>query len=287
MLYFSKLKIISVVIFSLLLTFIGFSNFFQNSLISKKINLGLDLQGGSYLLLEVDNKPVIQKNLQTKLIQLRNFFKEQRITTTNFSLEDQKIIFKVETKDIETVLKLFKENDEINPYYENYKSYQFNINQEKDFFIINYSKFGIVEINRSLLDQAVEIVRNRIDEVGTNEPTIAKNGSNRIIVELPGLDNPDRIKSLLGRTANLSFRFVTQNNDASFGIDKILTIDETEELDVSRRVIISGDNLVDAKPQMDNINNQTVVSFTLDRLGAKKFGKATKWYWKKMSYCFG
>tara|TARA_B100000989_G_scaffold299025_1_gene292119 strand:- start:2051 stop:3595 length:1545 start_codon:yes stop_codon:yes gene_type:complete len=275
-LYFSKLKIISVVIFSLLLTFIGFSNFFQNSLISKKINLGLDLQGGSYLLLEVDNKPVIQKNLQTKLIQLRNFFKEQRITTTNFSLEDQKIIFKVETKDIETVLKLFKENDEINPYYENYKSYQFNINQEKDFFIINYSKFGIVEINRSLLDQAVEIVRNRIDEVGTNEPTIAKNGSNRIIVELPGLDNPDRIKSLLGRTANLSFRFVTQNNDASFGIDKILTIDETEELDVSRRVIISGDNLVDAKPQMDNINNQTVVSFTLDRLGAKKFGKATK-----------
>ena len=127
-----------------------------------------------------------------------------------------------------------------------------------------------------MLDQAVEIVRKRVDEVGTNEPTIAKSGSDRIIVELPGLDNPDRIKSLLGKTANLSFRFVTQSDDISFGVDKLRNLDDGDELVVSRRVIISGDNLVDAKPLMDNINNETVVSFTLDRLGAKKFGKATK-----------
>ena len=168
------------------------------------------------------------------------------------------------------------EDNEINPYYENYKANQFEISLDQNIFLVAFSKYGIVEINRSLLDQAVEIVRKRIDEVGTNEPTIAKNGSNRILVELPGLDNPDRIKNLLGKTANLDFRFVTNSNDASFGTDKLMTLDDTEELNVSKRVIISGDNLVDAKPQMDNINNETVVSFTLDRVGAKKFGKATK-----------
>ena len=127
-----------------------------------------------------------------------------------------------------------------------------------------------------MLDQAIEIVRKRVDEVGTNEPSITKSGSNRIAVELPGLDNPDRIKSLLGRTANLTFRFVTQNTDASFGSEKLKDLDTGEELNVSKRIIISGDNLIDAKPQMDNINNETVVSFTLDRLGARKFGRATK-----------
>ena len=127
-----------------------------------------------------------------------------------------------------------------------------------------------------MLDQAIEIVRKRVDEVGTNEPSITKSGSNRIAVELPGLDNPDRIKSLLGRTANLTFRFVTQNTDTSFGSEKLKDLDTGEELNVSKRIIISGDNLIDAKPQMDNINNETVVSFTLDRLGARKFGRATK-----------
>ena len=85
-----------------------------------------------------------------------------------------------------------------------------------------------------------------------------------------------RIKSLLGKTANLTFRFVTQNTDASFGSEKLKDLDTGEELNVSKRIIISGDNLIDAKPQMENFNYETVVSFTLDRLGARKFGRATK-----------
>ncbi len=266
MLYFSKLKIISTILFTIFLTYICFSNLLEsNSLINKKINLGLDLQGGSYLLLEVDNNPVIEKNLQTKLLQIRNFYKNKKIKVFDFSINNQKISFKSNSEDSEKIISLFMEDNEINPYYENYKANQFEISLDQNIFLVAFSKYGIVEINRSLLDQAVEIVRKRIDEVGTNEPTIAKNGSNRILVELPGLDNPDRIKNLLGKTANLDFRFVTNSNDASFGTDKLMTLDDTEELNVSKRVIISGDNLVDAKPQMDNINNETVVSFTLDR----------------------
>ena len=110
---------------------------------------------------------------------------------------------------------------------------------------------------------------------GTNEPNILKRGNSRILVELPGLDDPMRVKSLLGKTANLTFRFVTQNEDDRFGVEKLEFEDGTQEAVVSKRIIISGENLLDAQPKMDTQNNQTIVSFTLDRLGAQKFGRAT------------
>ena len=92
---------------------------------------------------------------------------------------------------------------------------------------------------------------------------------------MPGLDDPMRIKNLLGKTANLTFRFVTQNSEETFGSEKLFFEDGIEQAVVSKRIILSGDNLLDAKPRMDNQTNQTVVSFTLDRIGAKRFGKAT------------
>ena len=96
------------------------------------------------------------------------------------------------------------------------------------------------------------------------------------MLELPGLDNPDRIKSLLGKTADLAFRLESKSSNESFGTEKLKLIETGEELLLSKRVIISGDNLVDASPRMDSMNNQTVVSFTLDRVGSKRFAQATK-----------
>ena len=142
-------------------------------------------------------------------------------------------------------------------------------------FKVSFSKQGLIALKTSSQDQAIEIVRRRIDEVGTNEPNILKRGNNRILVELPGLDDPMRVKSLLGKTANLTFRFVTNNENDNFGVEKLKYEDGIEEATVSKRIIISGDNLLDAQPQMDTQNNQTVVSFSLDRVGAKRFGKAT------------
>ena len=96
MLYFSKLKIISIVIFCSLLIFFSFSNFANNEdfFFKKKVNLGLDLQGGSYLLLEVDKGPVINQTLQTKLSQVRNYFKKKQIKTFDYKLGKEKIFFK-------------------------------------------------------------------------------------------------------------------------------------------------------------------------------------------------
>ena len=278
MLYFSKLRITLVSIVALFFIIIASSNFqdSENSLISKKINLGLDLQGGSYLLLEIDNEPVVIQKLQNTTTIIRNFLKNKNIIFNDLRIQNKKIIFSVFKKDIELVETFFlDEESEINPYYSQYKSHQFDIMIENDEFILSLSKYGLIEIKTSSQDQALEIVRRRVDEVGTNEPNILKRGNNRILVELPGLDDPMRIKSLLGKTANLTFRFVTQNNNDSFGTEILLFEDGINEAMVNKRIILNGENLLDAQPQMNNQTNETVVSFTLDRVGSKRFGKAT------------
>ena len=278
MLYFSKLRIFSVIIFTLILSYFSLSNFFKidDNFFSKNIKLGLDLQGGSYLLLEIDNKPVITQKLQNKVMELKNFFKDKNIITRNYTVDDNSIIFDT-TSDKSDELNNILDDDEseINPYYQQYKSHEFDFVKNQDSFKLTLSKYGLVLLKNASLDQAIEIVRRRVDEVGTNEPNILKRGNDRILVELPGLDDPGRIKSLLGKTANLTFQFITQNTEESFGTEKLEFEDGSENAIVSKRIILSGDNLVDAKPSMNSQTNETVVSFTLDRVGAKKFGKAT------------
>ena len=278
MLYFSKLRVVFIVLISLFFVIIASSNFLKvnNNLLDKKINLGLDLQGGSYLLLEIDNDPIIEQKLQNLTITIRNFFKEKNIKINNMKLLEKVLLFNVKDEDKQLVLDSFKdENSEINPYYATFKSHQFDIIEENNFLKISYSKQGLVELKTSSQDQALEIVRRRIDEIGTNEPNILKRGNDRILVELPGLDDPMRIKSLLGKTANLTFRFVSNNNESTFGTEILEYEDSEDEENVSKRIILSGENLLDAQPRMDSENNETVVSFTLDRVGAKRFGKAT------------
>ena len=160
-------------------------------------------------------------------------------------------------------------------YSDGIKSHQFNFESKDSSFKLEFSDYGLVLLKNSSLDQAIEIVRRRVDEVGTNEPNILKRGNDRILVELPGLDDPGRIKSLLGKTANLSFQFISSSSKESFGTEKLLFEDGSSEAVVSKRIVLSGDNLMDAKPTMNNQTNETVVSFSLDRVGAKKFGKAT------------
>lgn len=278
MLYFSKLRILFITLFSLLFITIASSNLFKfdDEFFSKKINLGLDLQGGSYLLLEIDNDPVIEQKLQNLTTTIRNYFKDQNIKISNIKIEGDSIFFNVDNQNKQIIVDTFTdENSEINPYYPRFKSHQLNIEDTGVNLKINFSKQGLVALKTSSQDQAIEIVRRRIDEVGTNEPNILKRGNNRILVELPGLDDPMRVKSLLGKTANLTFRFVTNVENDGFGVEKLKYEDGTDEATVSKRIIISGDNLLDAQPQMDTQSNQTVVSFSLDRVGAKRFGKAT------------
>ncbi len=278
MLYFSKIKIITVISITFFLVYLSFSNLFKfdDNLIKNKINLGLDLQGGSYLLLEIDNQPIISQTLQNQVISLKKYFNESSLIAKNFSVKNNFIYFETEKNFIEDINKILLDKESsINPYFEKFKTYKFDVKNEDNFFSLKLSEYGLVLLNSSSLDQAVEIVRRRVDETGTNEPNILKRGNNRILVELPGLEDPARIKSLLGKTANLTFQFVSSSENDAFGIEMLKFDDGSETIAVSKRIILNGDNLVDAKPRMDTQNNETIVSFSLDRVGAKKFGRAT------------
>ena len=279
MLKFSKINILITTLLSIIVIFFTISNFteFEDEFVNKKINLGLDLQGGSYLLLKIDNDPVIIKELQNKAISLKNVLKENNISVLNIRVtDDKKILLSINKKDADKLNQLFNDkNGIVNPYFDQFKSFQFEIANQEGNFEIFFSKYGLIQLKTSSLDQAIEIVRRRVDEVGTNEPNILKRGNDRILVELPGLDDPMRIKNLLGKTANLSFRFVTQTNEETFGAEELEFEDGSEVVNVSKRIIVSGENLIDAQPRMDNQTNETVVTFDFDRVGAKRFGRAT------------
>ena len=278
MLNFSKTKVLSIYLFFLLISIFVFSNFYNldRYLFSKKVNLGLDLQGGSYLLLEVDSSSLEKRRLQSKVVPLKKKLNEKSIKFKSFSVSDQNIKFILDKEDIEKFESFFetREGNDINNYLDKYNSYELSYEKLNNQINISLSKYGILNLRSAAVDQSIEIVRRRIDEVGTKEPSIIKRGSNRILVELPGIKDPERIKELLGRTAELSFRLVTDDT-GEFGVENFIVQENQEKITVSKRIILSGENLIDAQPKYDNFNNEPIVAFSLDRLGSQRFGRAT------------
>ncbi len=275
MLNFSKINTLIIYFIFLFITVFAFLNFQNkdNLFINKKINLGLDLQGGSYLLLEINSDSLVQEKIQDKVIPIKKLLKENDINYSNFKINNQSLSLNINDLDKFDLLFNSRKENLVNPYIDNYRSFELSYKKiSNDQIEISFSKFGLLTINNSALKQSIEIVRRRIDDVGTKEPTILQRGEKRILIELPGLKDPERIKSLLGKTAQLNFRLVSENNE--FGTDKLIS-ESGEKLDVSKRIIMSGENLIDAQPNINNQNNEPTVSFTLDRLGAQKFGRAT------------
>ena len=275
MLNFSK---INVLIIYLLFFFIAIFSVLnlqkdENKFFEKKINLGLDLQGGSYLLLEINSDSLVEEKIQSKVIPIKKLLKDNGINYDNFKINKNNLSLNLDNIDKFDLLFNLKKENLVNPYIDNYRSYELEYKKISNNQIeIFFSKFGLLTINNAALKQSIEIVRRRIDDVGTKEPTILQRGDKRILVELPGLKDPERIKSLLGKTAQLNFRLVTDNNE--FGTDELIS-ENGEKLNVSKRIIMSGENLIDAQPNINNQNNEPTVSFTLDRIGSQKFGRAT------------
>ena len=275
MLNFTKIKVTFVYLILLTLIFFASLNLKFNNSIDKKINLGLDLQGGSYILLEVDTNPLINQKIQSKVIPIKKLLNDNNIIYSDFTISNNSINFTIDTDKQNLFKNIFlKKNDNlVNNFITDYNTFELDITFNANKALINFSNYGLVSLNNAALKQSIEIIRRRIDDVGTKEPTILQRGDKRILVELPGIDNPERIKDLLGKTAQLTFRLV--QDDDGFGSEKLIISETNEELMVNKRVVISGENLIDAQPKFDSQSNQPIVSFTLDRLGAQKFGKIT------------
>ena len=275
MLNFSKINILiiySIFFFIAIFTSLNFQQ--KNNLyIDKKINLGLDLQGGSYLLLEINSDTLIQEKIQDKVIPLKKLLKENNIKYSNFKINKNSLFLNVNDIDKFDLVFFSRKDNLVNPYIDSYRSFELEYKKKVNNQLeVSFSRFGLLTINNSALKQSIEIVRRRIDDVGTKEPTILQRGEKRILIELPGLKDPERIKTLLGKTAQLNFRLVSENSE--FGTENLIS-ENNENLNVSKRIIMSGENLIDAQPNINNQTNEPTVSFTLDRLGAQKFGRAT------------
>ena len=161
----------------------------MNQLIKKKINLGLDLQGGSYLLLEINSDSLVKEKIQSKVIPIKKLLKDNEINYNNFKINDENLSLSIDNIEKFDLLFNSRKDNLVNPYIDNYRSYELeykkiNNNQIK----ISFSKFGLLTINNSALKQSIEIVRRRIDDVGTKEPTILQRGEKRILVELTRIE---------------------------------------------------------------------------------------------------
>ena len=278
MLHFSRLKILFISLTILIGLFFFIPNFLNTPskiFPEKKVVLGLDLQGGSYLLLEVDSKPLFQEKIDTKAFDIRKKIRSARINYTNFKINNsQTISFQINLDNKNKIEKLLNDKDINSRVDETNKELQFVIND--NIVNINFSAAYLQRIKKNAMEQSLEIIRSRIDELGTREPTIIAQGEERILIELPGIKNPKRIKEIIGTTAKLSFKFLANNDANSSSFDILGSKSNLEKFNVEKTLVLSGEHLTDAQPGFDNINNNSVVNFKLDNFGAKKFAYATK-----------
>ncbi|PPR34670.1 MAG: hypothetical protein CFH26_00639 [Alphaproteobacteria bacterium MarineAlpha6_Bin4] len=286
MVQFKKWQLFLVILFSLFAIVFSSPNFFSKNTLSKlpsfipteQVILGLDLQGGSYLLIEVDTSTVVKENIESFSDEIRISLRKNKISYSKFNINDNLIVFQLKNKNKKEDLSkiLTKYNQDI--------TYEYT---EENILNIKFSDQKIKNIRDTSVSQSIEVVRRRVDEYGTKEPTIQRQGLDRILLELPGITDPERLKNLLGKTAKLTLQIVDgdlSSNDIRSGKTKPGTViyESDNELDTSgepllyavkKRNTISGDLLINAFPTLDT--GSPVVSFEFNNKGGRKFGKIT------------
>lgn len=238
------------------------------------MSLGLDLQGGSHLQLQVDMKTVINDRLETLLVSTRQTLRDEKIKSQRLSVQDKTLVLVL--SDLE------QQEQAINALYRDLGQ-GIVIDRQKNQIEIKYSEQELLNFKKQAIGQSIEIVRRRIDETGTKEPIIQAQGDDRIIVQLPGMKDPERVKQLLGKTARLTFHLVDttvspsacMSGQAPLAVRCLPMNDEpTVQMGINRRALITGDMLIDAQPGYD-ISGRSVVNFRFDSLGARKFAEIT------------
>ena len=242
----------------------------------RKVNLGLDLQGGSYLLLQVDAGVVVAERLEGLVDRLRRELRQEKVGYRGLGVSGGAVRFSVTAPaELEKARSIARELE---------RDVTVEASAAGD-FSITFTEQAVRDIKQNALQQSIEIVRRRIDETGVREPTIQRQGDDRILVQLPGVDQPDRIKALLGKTAKMTFRLVDIGASVAEAMagrvppgDELLEAADARpgmpsHYVVQRRVMVSGENLVDAQPNFDQ--GRPVVAFRFDSIGGQRFGRVT------------
>ena len=247
----------------------------------QKVNLGLDLQGGSYLLMEVDFDAVLRERAQSLVDSARTVLRRERIGYQDLGpIAGGGITFTL--PNVSDSDRARSEMRKAEP--------DVTADLQGNRVTLRYSDQATIARKNQVVDQSIEIVRRRVDELGTTEPSIQRQGENRILVQLPGLNDPERIKNLLGKTAKMNFQLVDMSipPEQARATGRVPPGDDLLPEDkgsrdaqgnqafhlVQKQIAVGGETLVDAQPSFRD--GRPVVTFRFDTTGGRKFAEVTR-----------
>jgi len=299
MLHFTRWKVVLILLAVLTGAIFALPNVLSDDILKKfpefmptqRVTLGLDLQGGSHLMLKVEEKDVIEERLQALRDDVKSRLrprKEKKISYSNLSGKGK--IVQVRIRDLNELEEAKKRLNEITAPI-NSGLFGAGVVREVDMsepenglLRFTLTEAGLESRMQSVVSQSIEVIRRRIDELGTTEPNIQRQGADRIIVQLPGLEDPQQAKDLLDKTAKLTFRMVNEEASVQEALrtrppadSELLYSDEDEAQPyvIFKRVEVDGDSLVDAQPGIDSRTNENIVTFRFDTKGARRFGEVS------------
>ena len=295
MLYFSRWKATAILLTAFIVCAFAIPNFFPEQTVQnwpkwaqRHIVLGLDLQGGSHLLLEVDSNAVRKEKVETLRDDVRRVLREARIGYTGLAIRGTSVEVRIrEGADVPTALSKLRElSQPLGGIFSASGQRTVEVTDAGGGLIrLTLTEPAINDRIRQAVDQSIQIVERRVNELGTVEPLIQRQGADRILVQVPGLQDPARLKEMLGKTAKLTFRLVDPRSRRS-RLNRGQAPPDSEVLKgtkkeggtyvVEKRIMVSGEDLVDAQPGFDQRTSEPIVSFRFNNNGARRFGQVTQ-----------
>ncbi|EJF97576.1 protein-export membrane protein SecD [Bartonella vinsonii subsp. arupensis Pm136co] len=247
-----------------------------------RVTLGLDLQGGSSLLLEVDSKTLKRDQLHIVLANVRNTLREKQIPTSSVRIIENSVVAVI-SDPLQTEKALSALKTLITPIHNSFgtTAHDIAISSQNETIRVILTEAGMKDRISNAIEQSLEIIRRRIDQVGVTEPAIQKVGTDRIMVQLPGLQDPKQLRDLLGTTAKMSFHLVPSNVDINTPPPGVSILpgytDETQHYAIYDQIALDGNVLKDARAGFDpQMPGRSIISFTMNSAGAKTFAEITR-----------
>jgi preprotein translocase subunit SecD len=295
MLYFTRWKALGIILIALVVCLCAVPNFFPEARVKtwpawaqRRLVLGLDLQGGSYLLLEVDSNFVKKEKLDAVRDDVRRVLREAKIQYTGgVGVRNDAVEVRIsKDTDLQNALgKLRELSQPLGGLLGGNGQRSLEIADAGGGLIrLTVPQVAITDRIRQTIEQSIQIVEKRVNELGTVEPLIQRQGNDRILVQVPGLGDPSRLIKLIGETAKMDFRMVDSTispEQAAAGQlppdSELLPSTEAGHppVVVKKQVLVSGGDLTDAQPGFDQRSSEPIVSFKFNTSGSRKFAQAT------------
>jgi len=296
MLYFTRWKATAIILTAFIVCLFAVPNFLPEKMVQswpkwaqRHVVLGLDLQGGSHILLEVDSNAVRKEKLETLRDDARRVLRDARVGYTGLMVRGNSVEVRIrEGSNFDQAVQKLRELSQPLGGILGSSTGQRSLDVTTDagsLVRLTVTEPALIERVRQSVEQSIQIIERRVNELGTVEPLIQRQGIDRILVQVPGLQDPTRLKELLGKTAKLDFRMVDVSMPAEQAAqgrvppdDEILystTQPKTPYL-VEKRILVSGGDLTDAQPGFDQRTNEPIVSFRFNTSGARKFAQVTQ-----------